>query len=68
MSEKRDPGLLIPLMLGIVVLLVLPALFIFVLPIVEDPRPRKPISGGWKTTVWDKWTWERAAERSRRSP
>jgi hypothetical protein len=57
--ESRDHGLFIPLTLGTVVVLAVLVLFIFVLPIVEDPRPRKPVAGGWKTTVWDKWTWER---------
>jgi hypothetical protein len=63
--ESRDHGLFIPLTLGIVVVLALVVLLIFFLPIVEDPRPRKPIDGGYQTTVWDKWTWERQAGRSR---
>lgn len=63
-SEHREPGLFIPLMVGGVLLLAV-GLLLFVLPIVPDPRPRKPMDGvTYRTTVWDKWTFERNARRA----
>jgi hypothetical protein len=63
-SEGRGSGFPVILSAGLL-LLAGAALLLFVVPIVEDPRPRKPIDGGYQTTVWDKWTWERQAGRSR---
>jgi hypothetical protein len=63
-SEGRGSGFPVILSAGLL-LLAGAALLLFVVPMVEDPRPRKPIDGGYKTTVWDKWTWERQARRGR---
>jgi hypothetical protein len=61
-SEGRGSGFPVILSAGLL-LLAGAALLLFVVPTVEDPRPRKPIDGGYKTTVWDKWTWERQARQ-----
>jgi hypothetical protein len=63
--ESRDHGLFIPLTLGIVAVLAFLGVFLFVFPIVEDPRPRKPMADvTYRTTIWDKWTWEHHRSRS----